>query len=318
MVSTALDISTDSVVRLLLERGIRVTRWNTEDYPFASKFSASLNAATVEAELTRRATPTERFRDVTAIWYRRIRTPERPEDMDAGVYDFCLRESRAALIGGLLATCPPSARWMSAPSAVWSAEHKLWQLAVARECGFEIPDTVVTNDADEARRAFVLFSGEMIAKPVRTGYVEVSGMPHSIFTSAVSAGDLEDMTGADLSPVIFQPLIPKRCDVRVTVVGDEIFAAEIDSQSDPSARIDWRRTDDPELPHRRVMLCTEVEERIRSFMRRLHLEFGALDFVATPTGRLVFLEVNPNGQWLWLDDKLDFGISGAIARWLAA
>lgn len=317
VVSTAVDLSTDAVVSALLERGVRVSRWNTEDYPFGSRLTASLTVGAVDAEVTRGAMPAERFSTVSAVWYRRVRTPERPEDMDAGVYDFCLRESRASLIGGLLAACPPTARWMSAPAAIWTAEHKLWQLAVARDCGFEIPETVVTNDADEARRAFARFDGEMIAKPVRTGYVEVSGTPHSIFTSAVSAGDLEDMTGADLSPVIFQPLIPKRCDVRVTVVGENIFAAEIDSQGDPSARVDWRRTDDPELPHRQVALSTEVEEQIRSFMRRLDLEFGALDFVATPSGRLVFLEVNPNGQWLWLDDKLGLGISDAIARWLA-
>jgi D-alanine-D-alanine ligase-like ATP-grasp enzyme len=52
-------------------------------------------------------------------------------------------------------------------------------------------------------------------------------------------------------------------------------------------------------------------------MRRLGLTFGALDFVMTADGDLVFLEVNPNGQWLWLDDQLDFGISEAVAAWLA-
>jgi glutathione synthase/RimK-type ligase-like ATP-grasp enzyme len=237
--------------------------------------------------------------------------------MDAGVYDFCLRESRAALLGTLLGALPANARWLSQPTAVWVAEHKLFQLAIARDCGLTIPDTIVTNEAADARAAFARFGGRMIAKPVRTGYVEVDRIPHAIFTSEVSSWDLEDMQGADLSPVIYQPLVEKRCDIRVTVVGDRVFVAEIDSQSDPSALVDWRRTDDPHLPHRRGALPADVERQVRHFMRRIGLEYGALDFVATPEGELIFLEVNPNGQWLWLDDQLAFGITNAIADWLA-
>jgi len=180
-----------------------------------------------------------------------------------------------------------------------------------------IPETVVTNDAAEARVAFARFGGQMIAKPVRTGYIEIGGAPHAIYTSAVSASDLEDMSGAELSPVIYQPLIPKRCDVRVTVVGDQLFIAEIDSQGNEAAKVDWRRTDDPLLPHRRGSIPDELAAAVREFMRRLGLTFGALDFVATPDGELVFLEVNPNGQWLWLDDQLELGISDTVAQWLA-
>jgi D-alanine-D-alanine ligase-like ATP-grasp enzyme len=52
-------------------------------------------------------------------------------------------------------------------------------------------------------------------------------------------------------------------------------------------------------------------------MAELNLEYGALDFVLTPDGRFVFLEINPNGQWLWLDDMLSLGITTAVAEWLS-
>ena len=316
IVSTALDLATDAVVRALRERGVRATRWNTEDFPYASQLTVAMRGGTVTTHLVRDGNERVELSDVTAVWYRRVRTAECPAGMDPGVHEFCLRESRAALLGALLAAIPRTARWMSDPTAVWVAEHKLKQLAAAHECGLCIPETVVTNDGRSAQAAFAEFDSSMIAKPARTGSVEVEGAPFAIFTSQVRKEDMADMHGTDLSPVIYQPLIEKRCDVRVTVVGTRCFVAEIESQGNAAARVDWRRTDDPLLPHRRGELPAEVEQGIHRLMSHLGLRFGALDFVATPDGRYVFLEVNPSGQWLWLDDQLDLGITEEVAAWL--
>jgi glutathione synthase/RimK-type ligase-like ATP-grasp enzyme len=323
IVSTALDLSTDSVVRALNVRGVRVTRWNTEDFPFESELSVYLSSPSgasahgTSAHLIRHGGERVDLSDVSAVWYRRARMPEAPAGMDPGIYDFCMRESRAALYGSLLAVLPDDARWMSRPGNIWAAEHKLLQLRVASEAGLLIPETVVTNTVREARAAFKRFGGHMIAKPVRTGYIEVGGAPHAIFTSEVGQSDLKDMRGAGLSPVIYQQHLKKRFDLRVTAVGEDLFVAEIHSQENEAARVDWRKTDDPHLPHRRGSLPAATTSAIRALMRRLGLTFGALDFVMTADGDLVFLEVNPNGQWLWLDDQLDFGISEAVAAWLA-
>lgn len=117
------------------------------------------------------------------------------------------------------------------------------------------------------------------------------------------------------APVIYQPNVPKLFDVRVTIVGEEIFAAAIDSQVEPTARTDWRQTAH-DLKHERHSLPIEVERGCLRLMRELGLVFGALDFVLTPDGRYVFLEINPNGQWLWIEDKLGFPITRQVAAWL--
>ena len=315
-----LDLATDAVVRTLGQRGTRVTRWNTEEYPFAARLTTLLSPAPTAPPvvwLAREGGSRRSLADVTAVWYRRVRVPERPAHMDVGVYDFCLREARAALMGTLLAALPDNVRRMSDPGAVWAAEWKLCQLAAAHQAGLAVPETVVTNDAAEARSAFTRFGGAMIAKPARTGYVEVDGRPYAIFTSRVLAEHIESLDGASLSPVIYQPLVEKRCDVRVTVVGSRVFSAEIDSQSDAAARVDWRQTENPALPHYRTELPPALTDAVLRLMRALDLDFGALDFILTPDGDYLFLEVNPNGQWLWLDDQLGFDITGAIAEWLA-
>ena len=318
VVSTVLDLATDAVVRTLGDWGVRTTRLNTEDYPFGARMTTVFDAASSGAGSRGHvAWEGSRIDDVSAVWYRRVRSPVRPDGMDLGVYDFCAREARAALLGTLLGDVRAGLAWMSPPSNVWAAEHKLQQLATAARLGLSIPETVVTNDAREVRAAFSRFRGQMIAKPVRSGYVEVGGEPRAIFTSQVLQQHLETLADIDASPVIYQPLIAKACDVRVTIVGSRIFTAEIDSQLDANARIDWRRTEDPLLPHRRSDLPPDVRQALLEMMTQLGLAFGAVDLIRTPDNQYTFLEVNPNGQWLWLDAQLDLGITDAIASWLA-
>lgn len=233
--------------------------------------------------------------------------------MEPGIYDFCLRENRAAMLGGILGL---QGRWMSHPAAVWQAENKPFQLAIAQELGFRIPRTLITNDVDAIRSAATKI-GRMVVKPARTGHVVHGGVDRAIYTSELLPEHLEDLSGAELSPAIYQELVPKRFDIRVTIVGQQLFAVAIDSQSDPAAVIDWRHTDNPHLPHERTALPGDLQRRLHLLVERLGLTFAAIDLVETPHGDFVFLEVNPNGQWLWLDDALDLGISSAVASWLA-
>jgi len=314
IVSTKLDVATDVVVSLLDRRGVRATRINSEDFPFDSFLATTVTPNSLTTTYRFGALEPVTLEDVSSIWYRRVRSPERPNTMLQGVYDFCLREARSALLGSILGT---NSRIMSPPASIWSAEHKLLQLETARLVGLQIPETVFTNDPNRVMQAFKTFNGKMIAKPIRTGFVDYGSEQQAIFTSQVLESHLERVNDARLSPAIYQPLIPKRFDVRVTAVGSRLFVAEIDSQSDPEASVDWRHTADSHLPHYRSSLPIEVEAGIHKLLSRLGLNFAAIDLIRTPSDQYIFLEVNPSGQWLWLDDMLDLGISEAVADWLA-
>ena len=309
IVSTVADVATDDVVRRLAARGIPHYRVNTEDYPFSRTITHR-----PQQGCSRQALEFD-GREITAptsIWYRRVRTPPKPGDMDSGIYNFCLEETRAALLGGLMRL---PGRWMSHPSAVWQAEFKPFQLSVASEVGLSIPRTLVSNDPIAIRKAFDDF-GSMIVKPARTGHVVHSGDEYSIFTSRVLREHLDHLESARYSPAIYQELVPKKHDLRVTIVGHQVFAAAIDSQSDPAATVDWRHTKNPDLPHRRVLLPDPLQSLLRQLMKTVGLAFAAIDMVETPGGDFVFLEMNPSGQWLWIDDKLGLGISDAVTAWL--
>lgn len=311
VISTGIDQSTDEVIARLEVRGIQYCRLDTETFPFKASLTARFMSTDPFALTLDGGTEIQGAR---SVWYRRVRTPVRHQEMNPGVHEFCLREARAALLGSVLAMdCP----MMSRPEAVWAAENKPLQLKVASDLGLEIPQTVITNDPEQVRDAFRVFRRAMIAKPVRTGYVDLGDEQLSIFTNSVLEEHLNDTHSLSISPVIYQQHIKKASDVRVTIVGTRIFAAEIDSQSDPEAVVDWRKTVNPDLGHRRIELPEVICDMLHRLMRRLGLHFGAIDFVRTPDDRYVFLEINPNGQWLWLDDMLGLGITDAVADWLA-
>ena len=309
IVSTKIDTATDAVVHELNSQQIPVIRFNTEDFPYHK---------TASFRLGQDCMPTLGFdgksSSFRSVWWRRVRTPKIPDGMHSGIHDYCAREGRTFSTGIVLGV---QERIMSSPDLVWAAEHKVYQLTVAARCGLKIPPTVITNSPAEIRNAFQEFGGQMIGKPLRSGFIDLGDEKHALYTTKIKEADLDDLSNARWSPAIYQQWIPKQRDIRVTVVGDRIFAAEIDGNSDPKAVVDWRRTENPDLPHYALELPIDIANKVKEFMKCLGLKFGAIDFVRTNDGEYIFLEVNPNGQWLWLDNKLNLGITVAVADWLA-
>jgi glutathione synthase/RimK-type ligase-like ATP-grasp enzyme len=320
IVSTKVDIATDHVVLKLSDLGASFYRLNTEDFPIASSSSLRIGGTRESAawSWSAAARPSVDLADVTCVWFRRHRLPRMPDELDPAHAEYCLRESEWFIRGAVysLGLASPSVEWMSHPAKVQAAESKIYQLSVARSLGFRIPDTLVSNDPGEVRKFFDEQGGEVIAKPLRLGYIDYGDRQTGIFTNRVSPGDLEDGMAIRLAPVIYQRLIPKLSDIRVTVVGGQLFAVTIDSQSDPAASVDWRRTEDENLPHSVHSLPPRLEELCLAYVSALGLKYGAIDLVLTPEGDYIFLEINPNGQWVWMEERLDLPISGAIASWL--
>lgn len=117
------------------------------------------------------------------------------------------------------------------------------------------------------------------------------------------------------APSLFQEYVPKDVELRITIVGNEVFAAEIHSQQKEAARHDWRR-DALALEHREHQLPDNVRLKCVNLAKAFNLEFGAIDMILTPDGRYVFLEINPNGQWAWIEEFTGLPISEALIELL--
>ena len=104
----------------------------------------------------------------------------------------------------------------------------------------------------------------------------------------------------------------------MTAVGDKTFACRIDSQAqqDDTGKIDWRQGYGHGISWSVFDLPEDIARKCLAYLRRMGLNFGCFDFIVTPSGEYVFLECNPNGQWLWVELETGLPISRAIAEFL--
>jgi glutathione synthase/RimK-type ligase-like ATP-grasp enzyme len=244
-----------------------------------------------------------------SAWWRRPQAPELTAVAgDTNVLAFVHNEWHEAIHGLYQLLDVP---WMNRPAVDEVASRKALQLRVARELGLRTPRTLVTSDADEARR----FIGE---QGVGRTIFKTFSCTHQVWreTRLVRDAELGMLDQLRYAPVIFQELIPADADLRVTVVGDRIFPAAIDSRG-TDYEVDFRMS----LGQSRTEPCTlprEIEERLFAFMQRLGLVYGAIDLRRTPDGEHVFLEVNTGGEFLFIEDRTGQPIAEAVAEWLAA
>jgi glutathione synthase/RimK-type ligase-like ATP-grasp enzyme len=196
--------------------------------------------------------------------------------------------------------------------SIRKAEHKIYQLNIAHSLNLMIPKTVVTNDPAQVRDLFYSCARGIIIKPLYLGFISHPQSPQMIFTSAVSEADLDDIDSVRCAPSIFQERVEKDFDVRVTVVGERVFSAQIKVDSLPPNIPDWRFAPLEKLKHSVYDLPRNIEKRCLELVKLLGLDFGAIDLAVDRDGNHIFFEINPNGQWAWLETVLNFPISQAI------
>lgn len=306
--------SIEKVMARLDELGVPTFRFDTDRFPTEVRLVHEDGPDGMKARLV----DGERSIDVMsvrAVWARRYATGQNiPKSMNPKLRMPSVEESRAVVLG--LFSSLRVFRLDRYP-IVRDASNKALQLAIAREVGLEIPATLTTNDPDAVRAFADKYRGRLVAKMLSSFAVyDEEGRENVVFTNDVEARHLEDLSGLALCPMTFQEKIPKALELRVTVVGDRVLAASVDSQAVSGAEVDWRRRGvtliDAWKPYD---LPADIAERLRELTRRLQLNYGAIDVIVTPDGRHVFLECNPAGEFFWLDRILP--ISESLADLLA-
>jgi len=322
------NASVRAVGALLEARGVRPVRLDTDLYPERVALSSRLMPAGAVSRRLRVADGVVDLNDVAVVWYRRFLAggglPQGLGDLRPPSVEEARRTTYGA-IAALGADAFDGVPQLDPLAAVRRCDHKELQLRRAQALGLRVPDTLITNDADEAR-AFVLElrarGRQTITKMQSSFAVWRGGEEHVVFTSVVDDDALSDLAGLRYCPMQFQELLPKRVELRATVVGDNVFCAAIDSQRDDKTKLDWRK-DGVGLLHDWVpyALPADVEKALVQLVHSFGLGYAAADFVVTADDELVFLEVNAGGEWYWLDAHCQkapgLPIADAIAAWLA-
>ena len=130
--------------------------------------------------------------------------------------------------------------------------------------------------------------------------------------------DPKNIEPADLinSPCLFQEYIPKDHELRVYVIGNEVYACKIESQTSKKTKVDWRNYDLSNTPHLPIEIIQETKQKCIKLVESLGLNMGALDLIVTPDGETVFLECNSEGSWLWIEELSGLPITEAVCRFL--
>ena len=268
------------------------------DYSGNGSFAAHVQAHGQGVELS----------TVRSVWWRRPQpyaiSSEILSDEDRA---FAYSECHAAISG--LWSCL-EARWMNAPAADEIAGRKAWQLKVAAGLKLRTPRTLISNDPEAVRR-FVEREGER-----GTIYKAFSATERSWReTRLLKAEERERLDAVRFAPLLFQEYVRAVADIRITIVGDKVFPAEILSQA-TCYPVDFR-IDIEAAEIRPHTLPEAVVHKLLRLMSRLGLAYGAIDMRLTPEGEYVFLEINPAGQFLFIEQHTDQPITAAVAEHLA-
>jgi len=205
----------------------------------------------------------------------------------------------AEAIDGFLAHIPQES-WMNHPAKNVAASHKLEQLTRAARFGLAVPPSLLTQSSDELAAFWSNHNGRIVVKPLASGHLERPNGGHSsIYTSRVQPEHLNSAPLLRACPTLFQVEVQKVFDVRVTAVDSMLTAVALHRpESDPP---DVRRNNMQGVTYSQIAIPVDVDESLRQLLESYGLRFAAVDFGVTDSGDWVFFEINPNGQWAWLD-----------------
>lgn len=301
MITNEQDVGADFLVRELTERGVPVVRLNTERSPAweltlrpTHGWRASRGQRVIESE------------QCVGVWWRRPEIPAGPAA--AGAATEAVADQWRAFLGGL-ATIPGPV-WVSEPARIRTAEDKASQLRRASSVDLAVPDTLWTNDLNAARAFVERWQDAAVVKSVATAWWEEAGDGRFVFASLITAGDLPALGRLASAPVCLQqPIAPKR-DIRVTVIGATVLGAIRDRSPVSDEPLDWRQGD--ERPWSAYDLPVAIADACRDLVSGFGLRFSGIDLALDDNGQHWFLELNPNGEWGWLE-RAGLPIATALA-----
>jgi glutathione synthase/RimK-type ligase-like ATP-grasp enzyme len=229
---------------------------------------------------------------------------------------FICQELHDILFGSLLNL--NGVLWMNNPQQVMLANLKTLQLSIARDFGFIIPKTVMSNSREVLMDFFSQMKGNVVTKAIHMGNISSNGdSQHTLlYTSKVNKESLDILQETNAIPILLQEYIANKSELRVVVIGDRVFTCVV---NDDNESVDWRVMPEAIQSSFSIDLPYCVSEKCKELVRHLGLLCGVIDIVKDKTtGDYYFLEINQQGTWNWMEEKLGLPIGDSIVKLLSA
>jgi len=299
------DTEADAVGLRLTERGVPYLRVDADLLSGTRVFSSLEDSETAGVAI---GADGERSCQPQVIWFRHFAPTAIPGATGEVVERSYVQMEWDLAMRSLLSS--GSARWMNHPNVIHNLD-RIAQLRLARSVGFATPRTLVSNDPERIGRFAESCGGGAVAKVIGSHFLELTpGNVHGIFPYIFQGANAHEMktAAAAAAPCLYQEYVPHVTEVRITVVGEGYTAVEVD-QGDPASV--WENPDDVLV--RDHELPAPFWGKLKEYMKLADIEYGAFDFLLSEDGDYVFLEVNPSGDWTWLEARHDgLDITGKV------
>ncbi|MDB9374085.1 MvdD family ATP-grasp ribosomal peptide maturase [Nodularia sphaerocarpa] len=304
------------VIKAIEAQGEKAFRFDTDRYPTEVKLD--IYQGDTERVIITDGEQKLDLSEVSSVWYRRMRYGAKiPDRMDKQLRDASIEETRRT-VRGMIASL--KAFHCDQMSNVDITNNKQLQMQVARELGLLTPRTLTSNNPEAVKQFASECQEQGIVTKMLSSFAiyDDQGRENVVFTSPITDDDLENLDGLRFCPMTFQEKVPKALELRTTIVGHRVFTAAVDSQKLAGSAVDWRKEGKALVktwqPYK---LPEDIEKKLLKLMAYFGLNYGAIDIIVTLDGRYVFLEVNPVGEFFWMEIySPHYPISQAIAELL--
>ena len=316
------DIHADLVAERLLHRGERPFRLNLDEFPARYTLELSFDGLRWHGAITHRDDGSRiHVEDIRSVWTRKSADFAFAVALGAQERAYAIGET-AHILSGLMHGL--EAYWMSHPTAVRAAQWKGEQLARAARMGFRVPPSLISDDKSKVLAFREAMAGDIVFKTMESPFLAADEVDddervaYGIGTTRIEPGHEHMLDAVSALPCFFQRHVPKRHEVRATVIGERIFAARIHSQDDARTQVDFRNYDAP-VRYEAERLPDEIASRCLAFVHSYGLTYGAIDLIVDHEGEYVFLENNPGGQFLFVEQRVPaLAMLDAVADCLVA
>jgi glutathione synthase/RimK-type ligase-like ATP-grasp enzyme len=239
-----------------------------------------------------------RPKDIHCVWNRR------PEKIYAGNFehsafaDHYRNEWRHSFDGFFKQI--HTKKWINHPYNNANAISKIEQLIRAKKYGLSVPDTIVTQDYNKFKKFFKKHTYGIITKPLSHGYICDENIVYNIYTNDIII-DKCDFTHLSSCPTLFQEKINKINDIRINYIDGVMEATEIIFLENGRQRLDIRKNNMDGVHYKSIQLPEKIANILNRLIKSYNLRFAAIDMCVQANGEWIFFEINPNGQWAWLD-----------------
>lgn len=301
------DTTADVVIGKIRQRGGEVVVFDPADFPANASLTAEFADGSLGLRIHTTLNASFDLRSIDAVWVRRPGDPAQNMAHGGDITDFIQKEcQRFAEDFWALVDCP----WIpSRPAQLAAADLRISQLLAAAAVGLSTPATLATTAVSDFVSFYQRNGGAVISK-LAAQMLDYSRWMR--YTDPITPTDLIGVSSVAYAPILLQELISKSTELRITVVGSKVFTAEISAQKSHRSQTDWRRYDYSQTEYRKYELPDDVSDACVNLTKRLGLSFSAIDMIVTEDSRYIFIELNPTGQWYWIEELTGLPISDAL------